>query len=763
METTSPTVGGDDTIRIRNTAGGTGYDYILGGPGDNQITMADGNAYIIGASGQIQFYTSTTSQAIVNTLQSTDQGTGGNETIQTGNGDHTIIGGDGANAIWVGDGNNTIFGHNGTVQYQSSGLLSSLQTMNPTIGSSALIIAGDGNNIIFGGAGVNAIWVGDGSDIIMGHDGYIQFFASGRPSLIETTDPQLAGHVGIIAGDGNNVIFGGSGSNAIGAGDGDNIIFGSNGMVNYQSPGLVGTIQTTNAGTGGDDLIAAGNGNNIILGGAGSNMIGVGDGNNTILGHDGYIHFFSSGTASLIEATDLQLAASNVIDAGDGNNIVFGGSGSDTITVGNGDNIVFGDNGMVTYQSSGVLGTIQTISSGTGGDDTITGGNGSNYVFGGFGNDTITLGGVTSTSGSQSSASVIIGDSGVIEFDTAGLLPVAVYSVDNATGGNDVIRTAAGNNILIGGAANDRLYGGTGDDIIIGDGGKITWAGNTEIIQSIDIREGGDDYLSGGGGRNIMIGDYGNNTFVGNFKNDIMIGRFAYIVVVNGRAKEVSSFWYGDDTLANSISSLYSQPGNGSQSRSETLPLTSQASWGTGLAAGTQFQVSAPTVGQGPAAGDLQAQQQQQSSHPGSYAVTASQPGPQQQQGQPQQGQQDEQQLTPGQAGGQQQGQDGQSSQPSGTGPGTGEPPGGNNEGSLGINPGVDIAAIRTDEWQVDLKEYTAAFGAVASANAGRTAVLNRDGFRKLKEEERRRRFLPWFGGEVGKASREPTSRRVTK
>ena len=128
--------------------------------------------------------------------------------------------------------------------------------------------------------------------------------------------------------------------------------------------------------------------------------------------------------------------------------------------------------------------------------------------------------------------------------------------------------------------------------------------------------------LSGGGGMNIMIGGIGDSAFIGSFDTDIMIGRFAYIVITDGRVSQVSSFWFGDDPLANPLSSVYSA-GNGESGGPSTqltgTPLTAQAAWGTGLAAGTEFQVSAPiiTLAQGEGPTDLQGQQQQQSSHAG--------------------------------------------------------------------------------------------------------------------------------------------------
>ncbi len=195
-----------------------------------------------------------------------------------------------------------------------------------------------------------------------------------------------------------------------------------------------------------------------------------------------------------------------------------------------------------------------------------------------------------------------------------------------------MIRVAAGNNVLIGGAGADTLYGGTGNDIIFGDGGKVTWSGNTVIIESIDLQDGGDDYLVGGGGRNIMIGGYGSDSFIGNFNSDIMIGEFAYITVVNGVTTEVSCFWFGDDPLANPLSSLYSAQGNesgesGTQSSTSPIRLIAGV---TGTGAGTFTGTGSSTntfstpLNGGTSNQDLQGQQQQQSSHPGSTGFTPS-------------------------------------------------------------------------------------------------------------------------------------------
>ena len=435
-----------------------------------------------------------------------DTSSTGLDTIVAGAGNNVILGGAG-DTISAGDGNNIIVAAYGQVTGTSAGFHTNVQTTSPGGISGDNITVGNGNNIVIGAGGNNAIQTGNGANVIIGDEGAVGYDSMGALSSIATTNPAIYGINTINVGNGNNIIFGGSGVDNIAAGDGDNIIFGDNGQVQYQAAGVLGTIESTYPTSGGNDTIKVGNGNNMIFGGPGSDTITAGNGNNTIFGDDGEIQSFSSGLPSLIESIDVQVVGNNTITVGDGNNLIFGGSGADHIAFGNGNNIVFGDNGMVQYAASGVRGSAETTNSGIGGDDVITGGNGSNYVFGGFGDDTITLGGVTA--GTNSSASIVMGDNGEIDFDSQGLLPVAAYSVDNGTGGNDTIRVAAGNNFLIGGAGADWLYGGTGDDVIVGDGARITWAGSTEIIESIDLQEGGDDVLSGGGGRNIMIGETG--------------------------------------------------------------------------------------------------------------------------------------------------------------------------------------------------------------------------------------------------------------
>ncbi len=455
---------GTDTI----TPGG-GNNIILAKAGDSVINAgANGNNIVIAGYGQV----TATAAGIITNIQSTSPNESTGDTITLGNGNNIVIGAGGGNTVSLGNGNNIVLGDDGTVSYNSSsGIITGIQTTNPTVGSNETITAGNGNNIIFGGVGNDTITTGGGNSTIIGHDGSIQYFTSGAPSLIQTADPQLAGSVTINAGSGNNIVFGGSGADTITTGNGSSIILGDSGSVTYQSPGVLGTVQTTNTGVGAADVITAGTGSNTIFGGAGNDNITAGlggTGSNIIIGHDGLIQYFTTGTASLIETTDPQLAQNEQIRAGNGNNIIFGGSGADTIATGNGGSIIFGDNGQVTYQSPGVLGTVQTTNAGVGANDTITAGTGSNYIFGGTGSDNITagLGGTGNNT--------IFGEDGSIQFFPAGS-PSLAQSIDVQLASNNIINAGDGNNIIFGGSGSDTITAGNGSNIIFGDNGQVSY------------------------------------------------------------------------------------------------------------------------------------------------------------------------------------------------------------------------------------------------------------------------------------------------
>ena len=142
----------------------------------------------------------------------------------------------------------------GTASF-SAGQITSIATIDPTIGGNDTITGGNGNDVLIGGPGVDTITGGNGNDVILGHDGTV-LFSQGQPTKA-TTDPTTGGADTIVAGTGNNLILGGTGDNTI------TVVQGSG--TNLKTNGLVQT-------SGGGSLAKTGNSSSIdvILGANGS-------------------------------------------------------------------------------------------------------------------------------------------------------------------------------------------------------------------------------------------------------------------------------------------------------------------------------------------------------------------------------------------------------------------------------------------------------------------------------------------------------------
>ena len=108
------------------------------------------------------------------------------------------------------------------------------------------------------------------------------------PVLIITRNSIDDGNDIIDAGNGDNKVLGGSGSDIITSTNGDDIIIGDNGSLDYTTSLLIQTTDASDA-TGAADSIDAGEGNNIILGGSGGDSINAGSNDDIIIGDHGEV------------------------------------------------------------------------------------------------------------------------------------------------------------------------------------------------------------------------------------------------------------------------------------------------------------------------------------------------------------------------------------------------------------------------------------------------------------------------------------------
>ena len=141
----------------------------------------------------------------------------------------------------------------------TDGSLTSVQTTDPTEGGADTITAGPGANVIFGGADSDNITAGgDASpDTIVGDEGQALFYDNGKLKKIQTQSPQYGADDFITAGDGPNVILGGSGADKIDGGNGTepDIVLGDNGVADFWDTGTLSKVSTSDPGFGGNDQI----------------------------------------------------------------------------------------------------------------------------------------------------------------------------------------------------------------------------------------------------------------------------------------------------------------------------------------------------------------------------------------------------------------------------------------------------------------------------------------------------------------------------
>ena len=535
----------NDTITL-----GVGDNVVIGGAGADQIVLGSGSDVVLGDDGQANF----TNGALTSAF-STDGalGYGGNDTISGpggtpgGSGHSTIIGGIGADTITIGGNKNTIIGDDGQAAYSASGQLLAAQTIDPGIGGDDLItVVGDGN-VIFGGAGDNRITVETepgstpSGNVIVGANGYANY-TDAILTQIASSAPADAGNNIIAAGDGDNIVIGGSGADRITLGDGSNVVLGDNGEIDFNPAGALTTVKTTDPSYGGEDTIfigvpgAASTGQNIVMGGVAADSITVnGAGDNIVLGDDGEADF-TNGFLSAVYSTDVTVGGDNSIAVnGNGANIVIGGLGADAIMVpGSGANIVIGDNGHVDFGGGFVLDAYTiapaaagggTVDTGIGADDAITVGAGDNLIFGGSGADAITAG---------AGNNAIVGDNGQATF-SGGILST-LQSTDVSTGGDDTISAGGGSNVVIGGTGANRITLGDGQNAVVGGNGfaQFTSAGFLQAIYSTaptasyggtpDTGSSNANFIRVGNGDDAVIGGSGADQIVTGNGDDYIIG-----------------------------------------------------------------------------------------------------------------------------------------------------------------------------------------------------------------------------------------------
>lgn len=505
-------------------SGTQGNDILQGGTGNSVLNGGGGQDILVAVHGNNRFY-ATAETDLANAIQQaqsplrTDQI---GSVLAVGNGNNTLVGGAGNDLMMVGTGDN-------------------------------VIVCGSGNDIVGCGVGnwdineygrINGKWDDFSWAIVRTGNGVLNVSVPLNTSSAGTIFVQGLGTVappdyegnyfysdfnpGVHAtvGNGNNTIYGGSGSsvfvlsngdNYVDAGSGNSTIFG--GMGNntiFCGSGNVGV-----RGGGGNDYIDCESGNDYIVGRGGNNTIFGGTGNDTIFAGNNDDNWEKSETGN------------NYVEAVSGNNILYGAGGSDTLIGGSGRDTLYAGAGS-EYLAAGD------------GDNLLIGGSGNNTLVGGKGNDTLRAGSGNTTMYGGSGPNQLWGGDGLN----------VLYAGDGGTiDAPTQVTAGAGNTTIFGGNGYSMLFGGSGSDVIYaGDGGTgnlpaqvIAGSGNTTMFggagtASLDGRAAATDVIVGGAGNDTLLGGAGNDTLIAGGGNQYLNGG-------GGSNTYAFSAGFGNDTL----------------------------------------------------------------------------------------------------------------------------------------------------------------------------------------------------------------------
>ncbi|MBO9531383.1 MAG: hypothetical protein J7513_00210 [Solirubrobacteraceae bacterium] len=274
---------GDDRIygvRSDNKiSGGGGNDYIEGGAGSDVINGGPGNNTIFGSTGQDKIIAGDGNNYV-------DVG-GGHDSAALGHGNNVLVTASGGGTFSVGNGNNVI--------YYGSGI----STITAGHGVNRIYLSGTAGlrKLECGGNPATTVYVNEAALGPYSMQIFVRDKAKHCPNITtydgnKRITAKIASEWGsfdFTGGEGRDKLFGGHGGGSIDGGGGDNTIWADH----LEDTGLPRSQQyTTNIkvtdgnnvifGGRGTNNITAGNGNNFVRGGAHVNTINVGSGSNII-------------------------------------------------------------------------------------------------------------------------------------------------------------------------------------------------------------------------------------------------------------------------------------------------------------------------------------------------------------------------------------------------------------------------------------------------------------------------------------------------
>ncbi len=199
-----------------------GTSIVLAGTGQQTIDVSHTTMpNVVVKNGYVYFSSPDGWIAKLAKVGSSDPGAGGNDKITLGNGNDVVVAGTGYDKITGGDGNKIVLADDGEITWVA-GLLTRIISQDPGVSQNSTsgntITLGNGNDVVFGGSGRNTITLGNGNDVVAGALGDLNFDKTGTPTTFQSVYPTIGGPDTIKLGSGGGVVIGGPGSSSVSAG-----------------------------------------------------------------------------------------------------------------------------------------------------------------------------------------------------------------------------------------------------------------------------------------------------------------------------------------------------------------------------------------------------------------------------------------------------------------------------------------------------------------------------------------------------------------
>ena len=535
-------VGEQAVVTVRNIEsveiiGGSGYDTLVGGAGNDVIDLFTGGGFADGGEGwdraRLDFSNETRSINYTHDRVAALATANGTVVADVRNSEMaTVIGGLAADTLTGWDDDDRLSGGAGNDVLTGGG-------------GSDILIGGAGNDRLDGGVGYDYVQLtlggtvdlrltgpqdlGEGLDTLTGIEGVLgSDFADHLTGTDETNTLRGAGGDDIIhGGGGNDVLTGGTGHNLIYGGDGDDQLNGWH----------IGRSVTTSRNTAeGSNEMHGGAGNDQIFGANGDDVLYGDDGDDTVWGWGGQAELYGgTGDDTLVAGEE-----SDYLEGGDGNDILSAGWGNDVLIGGEGNDSLVGDGG------GGVplLGDTSTSQ-----DDVLDGGAGNDVMQGGFGDD------VLRDSGGDDHMDGSVGFD-IVDYSgaSAGVV-VSTYIGWDIHSGNWASQDTVGAGIdrlididgLIGTAFDDHLSGRMDE-----------WAASEGFVFDEYFDGGhGDDLISGGSGADTILGGAGSDILDGDEGDDTIDGGEGWdTLLLSGSRDDYRVLRSGDDFIIKGLDGL---------------------------------------------------------------------------------------------------------------------------------------------------------------------------------------------------------------